>query len=71
MSSGGYFPHHLSSGAVKCEVDVHTVPPTQVCIQASKDGDFLPIASIRNSNHLEFYIPGSGEDYLDLSNSYI
>ena len=69
--SGGYLPHHLSSEAVKCELDVHTVSSTQVCIQALKDGDFLPIASIQGSNHLEFFIPGNGEDYLDLSNSYL
>ena len=47
MSGSGYLPHHLYSEAVKCEVDVHTVPPTQVCITSSKDGDYLPIASIQ------------------------
>ncbi len=67
----GFLTHPMSSEALKCELDLHTVPVTQICIESSKYVGYYPIAPVKDSKHIEFFIPGNGEDYLDLSNAFL
>ena len=67
----GNLTHPMSSEALKCELDLHAMPVTQICIDSSKYVAYYPIAPVKDSKHIEFFIPGNGEDYLDLSNAFL
>ncbi len=53
------------------DLDLWSEPPVQNGIEYSQDVEHSTITSIDNSDVLEFLIPGAGEEYTDLSNSYI
>ena len=65
------FIHHLSSGAMKSELDLFTVPPTQIAIENGSFSEYNPISSISDNVPIEFYVSGSGSQYLDLSNTQL
>ena len=48
-----------------------SVPPTQTSIEASSYGEYHPLTSLVDGSTIEFEVSGTGEDYLDLSNSYL
>ncbi len=56
---------------VKSELDIHSVPPTQTSIEHGSTVDYHPIAATLDGGPIEFAIPGTGEDYLDLASSYL
>ena len=56
---------------VKSELDIFSVPPTQTSIENGCMVDYHPIAATLDSGPIEFNIPGTGEDYLDLANTYL
>ena len=45
------------------------VLPTQTAVEKSTDVEYQSLTSLRNNAPVEFYIPASTEDYLDLKNS--
>ncbi|KAI0228029.1 hypothetical protein LSAT2_021517, partial [Lamellibrachia satsuma] len=53
------------------ELDLFTVPPTQNCISDSHVVEHQPTASLDSGGPIEFLIPGSGDDYLDLANTML
>ena len=63
------FVHRQSCEGVKSELDLFTVPPTQNCIVASHVVEHQPTASLDSGGPIEFSIPGSGDDYIDLANT--
>ena len=63
--------HIQSCEGVKSELDLFTVPPTQNCIIASHVVEHQPTASLDSGGPIEFFIPGSGDDYIDLANTMI
>ena len=65
------FVHRQSCEGVKSELDLFTVPPTQNCIIASHVVEHQPTASLDSGGPIEFFIPGSGDDYIDLANTKI
>ena len=66
------FVHRQSCEGVKTELDLFTVPPpTQNCITDSHVVEHQPMASLDSGGPIEFFIPGSGEDYLDLANTML
>ena len=65
------FVHIQSCEGVKSELDLFKVPPTQNCIIASHVVEHQPTASLDSGGPIEFLIPGSGDDYIDLSNTMI
>ena len=65
------FVHRQSCEGVKSELDLFTVPPTQNCIIASHVVEHQPTASLDSGGPIEFFIPGSGDDYIDLANTMI
>ena len=45
--------------------------PTQNCISDSHVVEHQPTASLDSGGPIEFFIPGSGDDYLDLANTML
>ena len=45
------------------------VPPTQTAVEKTYDVDYQPLTAVREGAPIEFYIPASTEEYLDLKNS--
>ena len=65
------FVHRQSCEGVKSELDLFTVPPTQNSIVDSRIVEHQPMASLDSGGPIEFLIPGSGDDYLDLANTML
>ena len=65
------FVHRQSCEGVKTELDLFTVPPTQNCIADSHVVEHQPTASLDSGGPIEFFIPGSGDDYIDLANTML
>ena len=65
------FVHRQSCEGVKTELDLFTVPPTQNSIADSHVVEHQPMASLDSGGPIEFLIPGSGDDYLDLANTML
>ena len=63
--------HRQSCEGVKTELDLFTVPPTQDCIAESHVVEHQPMASLDSGGPIEFFIPGSGDDYIDLANTML
>ena len=63
--------HRQSCEGVKTELDLFTVPPTQNCIADSHVVEHQPTASLDSGGPIEFFIPGSGDDYIDLANTML
>lgn len=63
--------HNHSSECAKTELDLFTVPFTQTSIEKSTFVEIPPVSAITETGPLEFYISASGEDYLDLNDSYL
>jgi hypothetical protein len=53
------------------ELDLFTVPPTQTSIESGSYVEYHPVAALNNTNVIEFTLPGSSEDYLDLASTYL
>ena len=62
--------HPNSTPCSKSELDLFTVPPTQVAIQKGQWIDHQPVSSINASAPIEFNIIGT-EDYIDLSKTML
>ncbi len=45
------------------------IPPTQTAVEKTYNVDYQPLTTIRQNAPIEFYIPASTEEYLDLKNS--
>jgi len=52
-------------------LDLFSVPPTQTSIEAASYCDYHPLTSIGDGSPIEFEISGTGEDYIDFSNTYL
>ncbi len=59
--------HPQSMGVVKSELDLFTIPPTQVQVEKGYWVQYQPTINIPNSGPIQFNIAGSGEEYVDLS----
>lgn len=63
--------HKDSPACTKSELDLFVTPPTQTAIEKGQFIEYHPLANIRDGGPVEFNISGSGEDYMDLSSSYL
>ena len=61
--------HEDSEECCISNLELFDVPPTQTAVDKSYDVEFLPMSAIRESGVVEFYVPASSEDYIDLKNS--
>ena len=56
---------------VKSELDLFGVPPTQTRIVNCHFVKHQPMASLSSGGPIEFSLTESGDDYLDLVNTYL
>ena len=56
---------------VNSELDLFSVPPTKISIVNGTNVEYHSVASLIDSAPIEFNVPGSGEDYVDLANSFL
>ena len=65
------FVHDSSCECVKSELDLFNIPPTQTAIDSSQWIEHRPLTSLTGSAPVEFVVTGSGEEYIDLSETYL
>ena len=65
------FVHQQSCEGVKSELDLFSLPATQTSIEHAQWVEHRPVASIGTGGPIEFLLPGSGDDYLDVANTYL
>ena len=65
------FVHQQSCEGVKSELDLFAVPPTQTSIEDGRWVEHQPLTSLDSGGPIEFVIPGTGDAYLDLANTYL
>ena len=63
--------HPLSCACGKSELELFAVPPTQTAINSSQWVEHRPITTLTDTGPIEFVITGSGEVYIDLSETYL
>ena len=61
----------FSCECLKSELDIFSVSPTQTSIEQTVYKKYRPISAVTGQSPLEFYIPATDEDYLDLQQSYL
>ena len=65
------FVHKQSCEGVKRELDLFAVPPTQTRIEDGRWVEHQPLTSLDSGGPIEFVIPGTGDAYLDIANTYL
>ena len=65
------FVHPSSCECGKSELELFGVPPTQTAVELTQWVEHRPITSLTDSGPIEFVITGSGEEYVDLSETYL
>ena len=65
------FVHRQSCEGVKSELDLFAVPPTQTSIEEGGWIEHQPLTSLDSGGPIEFILPGTGDAYLDLANTYL
>jgi hypothetical protein len=60
-----------SPECAKSELNLFTLPPTQTVIERGQWVEYHPVANISDGSPVEFNISGSGDDYLDLSQTQL
>jgi len=63
------FVHDDSCECVTSNLDLFWVPPTQTSVEFGTLVDYHPITNVADGGPIEFGIPGSGMDYLNLANT--
>lgn len=65
------FLHNHSCECAKSELDLFALPTTQTSIENGQWIHYKPISSLSDDGPIEFQVPGSGDDYIDLSHTLI
>ena len=60
------FVHAKSHECLKTELDLFSVPPTQISLEKGHWIDHQPVSSVSDGGAITFLCPGT-EDYIDLS----
>lgn len=63
-----YINSHKSP-TVKTELDIFAVPPTQSSVESGAIQCYRPVSALTSTAPIEFIIPPSNEEYLDLSHT--
>ncbi len=61
----------MSEECIKSELDLFTVPMTQISIDKNTYVEIPPLSAITDSSPISFFIAGTGEDYIDLNNTLL
>lgn len=65
---------YISSHAnltTKSELDIFATPPTQNSIESGSTFCYRPLSSLTGSSPIEFIVPTSGDEYIDLAHTTI
>ena len=65
------FVHPASCECSKSELDLFALPPTQTAIESSHWVEHRPLTTLGDGAPVEFLITGSGEEYVDLAETYL
>jgi hypothetical protein len=65
------FIHEGSCGCAKSELDLFSLPSTQTSIESGIYVEYHPISNITGGAPIEFDVTATGDDYLDLANSFL
>ncbi|CAG4987186.1 unnamed protein product [Colias eurytheme] len=65
------FLHNHSCECVKSELDLFALPSTQTSIENGLWIHYKPISSLADDGPIEFQVPGTGDDYIDLSHTLL
>ena len=57
------FLHTHLCEAVKLELDLFTVYPTETSIESSQFIEYKPVPSLTDLSPIEYFIPGPGDEY--------
>src|SRR5688572_2163262 len=60
-----------SQKCTKSELDLSTTPTTQTAIESGAWIEYNPISTSSDGTPIEFYVTGTGTDYLDLANAQL
>ena len=63
--------HPNSCPCGKSELELFKVPVTQTAIESSSFVPYRPVSTLGEGAPIEFFITGSGDDYIDLSETYM
>ncbi|KAJ8036271.1 hypothetical protein HOLleu_20193 [Holothuria leucospilota] len=63
--------HDLSCECDKSELDLFTIPLTQTSIERGDWKEYRSLPSINAGGPIEFYVFGSGEEYIDLGQTQL
>lgn len=63
-----YITSHKSP-TVKTELDLFAVPPTQNSVESGSVQCYRPVSALTNTSPIEFIIPASSEEYIDLAHT--
>jgi len=63
--------HPLSQECSKSELELFSLPPTQIAIQSSTSIQYNPISSISSASVIEFSIAGNADEYIDLADTVL
>lgn len=63
--------HIESDECLKEEISIFTTPPTQTTIENSQWISYKPISSLTDDSPIEFVIPGTGDEYIDLTHTLL
>ena len=63
--------HATSCECGKSELDLFTLPPTQTAIESTQSIEYRPISTLSDASPVEFFIAGSADEYIDLSETYM
>ena len=57
--------------ALKSELELFSLPPTQTTIEASDWVHRKPISSLTDDSPIEFVVPEQGDEYIDLAHTML
>ena len=63
--------HNHSMPCSKSEMELFSVPPTQMVIEDSEYVEYRPFGGLNALGPIDFIIPGTGSKYLDINNTQL
>lgn len=65
------FLNKHGSIATKSELDLFTVPPTQISIDGGQNNIYRPVSTVTENAPIEFFVTASGSEYFDPSHTQL
>ncbi|KAF4527679.1 hypothetical protein B566_EDAN012645 [Ephemera danica] len=65
------FINNCSHECTKGELDLFLLPETQCSVESADYVYYKPISSLKNNAPIEFQIPASGDEYIDVGDTFL